>query len=107
VALAQAIGSAYGNGAGDAFLALWRKHIGFIVDYTTGVASKDQKKADKAVADLLGSTKDFGAFLLTCYCSLPPSVGARPAALSPCRNTNSIWPLSDRSSSDAQRCRAS
>ena len=32
VSLSQAIGSVYGQGAQDAFLALWRKHIGFIVD---------------------------------------------------------------------------
>ena len=35
VALSQAIGSVYGDGAESAFLALWRKHIGFFVDYTT------------------------------------------------------------------------
>lgn len=76
VALGQAIGSVYGNGAGDAFLALWRKHIGFIVDYTTGVASKDQKKADQAVANLLGYTKDFSAFLSGANPSLPTTVVA-------------------------------
>src|SRR5262249_32694879 len=41
VALSQAIGSVYGSDAETAFLALWRKHIGFFVDYTTGVAKKD------------------------------------------------------------------
>src|SRR5262245_14364021 len=37
--LAKAIGSVYGKDAGDAFLPLWRKHIGFVVDYTTAKAS--------------------------------------------------------------------
>lgn len=76
VALSQAIGSVYGHGAEEAFLALWRKHIGFIVDYTTGVATKDQKKADKAVNDLLGYTKDFGAFLSAANPNLPTMVVA-------------------------------
>jgi hypothetical protein len=76
VALSQAIGSVYGQGAGDAFLALWRKHIGFIVDYTTGLATKDQKKADQAVNDLLGYTRDFGAFLAAANPNLPANVVA-------------------------------
>jgi hypothetical protein len=76
VALSQAIGSVYGDGAGQAFLALWRKHIGFIVDYTNAVAKKDQKAADKAVNDLLGYTKDFGAFLSSANPNLPTDVVA-------------------------------
>jgi hypothetical protein len=63
VDLSKAIGSVYGMEAEKAFLPLWRKHIGFFVDYTQGVAMKDQAKADKAVADLTGYTQDFGAFL--------------------------------------------
>ncbi|MGH3995592.1 MAG: hypothetical protein ACRDSN_24380, partial [Pseudonocardiaceae bacterium] len=53
VALSKAIGSVYGVDAETAFLALWRKHIGFFVDYTTGVAKKDQAMQDKAVKDLV------------------------------------------------------
>ncbi len=34
VAISQAIGSVYGNDAATQFLAIWRSHIGFIVDYT-------------------------------------------------------------------------
>jgi hypothetical protein len=63
VDLSKAIGSVYGGGAEQAFLALWRKHIGFFVDYATGVATKDKPKQDKAVNDLVGYTQDFGAFL--------------------------------------------
>ena len=51
VDLSKAIGAVYGADAEKAFLPLWRKHIGFFVDYTTGVASKDKAKQDKAVAD--------------------------------------------------------
>ena len=74
--LSQAIGTVYGDGAGQAFLALWRKHIGFIVDYATGVAKKDQKMQDKAVNDLLAYTKDFGAFLSSANPNLPTDVVA-------------------------------
>jgi hypothetical protein len=63
VDLSKAIGMAYGSGAEGAFLALWRKHIGFFVDYATGVATKDKAKQDRAVNDLVGYTQDFGAFL--------------------------------------------
>ncbi len=71
VDLSKAIGSVYGQGAEAAFLPLWRKHIGFFVDYTTGVAAKDKAKADKAVNDLVGYTEDFGAFLNSANPNLP------------------------------------
>jgi hypothetical protein len=74
VALSQAIGSVYGSDAGTAFLALWRKHIGFFVDYTTGVARKDKKAQDKAVQDLIGYASDFAAFLSSANPNLPASV---------------------------------
>ncbi len=61
--LAHAIGSVYGPDAEQAFLPLWRKHIGFVVDYTTGLAVKDKAKQDRAVSDLLQYTQDFAAFL--------------------------------------------
>jgi hypothetical protein len=61
--LAAAIGSVYGQAAQDAFLPLWRKHIGFLVDYTQGVAANDEAKKTKAVNDLIGYTQDFGAFI--------------------------------------------
>src|SRR5881397_522157 len=61
--IAKAIGSVYGADAEKAFLPLWRKHIGFVVDYATGIAAKDKAKQDKAVNDLIGYTEDFAAFL--------------------------------------------
>jgi hypothetical protein len=76
VDLAKAIGSVYGQGAQDAFLPLWRKHIGFFVDYTVGVATKDKVKQDKAVTDLVGYTEDFGAFLSSANPNLPRAVVA-------------------------------
>ena len=74
--IAKAIGSVYGQGAADAFLPLWRKHIGWVVDYTVGVATKDQAKQGKAVSDLLGYTQDFGAFLASANPNLPKSAVA-------------------------------
>jgi hypothetical protein len=63
IALAKAIGMVYGDGAEQAFLPLWRKHIAFVVEYTVGIATKDKAKQNKAVADLVQYTQDFGAFL--------------------------------------------
>lgn len=71
VDLSKAIGLVYGSGAEQAFLALWRKHIGFFVDYTVGVARKDKAKSEKAVNDLVGYTQDFGAFLSGANPNLP------------------------------------
>ncbi len=76
VDVSKAIGLVYGNGAETAFLALWRKHIGFVVDYTTGIATKDKAKADKAVAELVQYTQDFGAFLASANPNLPKAVVA-------------------------------
>lgn len=63
IALSEAIGSVYGDDAGDAFLDLWRTHIGFFVDYTQGVAANDTAKVAQARADLEQYGQDFGAFL--------------------------------------------
>ena len=63
--LAGAIESVYGAEAGDAFLKLWRQHIGFFVDYTAGKATKDDAKANKALKALENYKKDFSEFLDT------------------------------------------
>jgi hypothetical protein len=76
VDISKAIGSVYGQGAEQAFLPLWRKHIGFVVDYTVGVATKDDAKKDKAVSDLVQYTQDFGAFLSSANPYLPKEVVA-------------------------------
>jgi hypothetical protein len=76
IAIGNAIGSVYGMDAERAFLPLWRRHIGFAVDYTVGVATSDKTKADKAVSDLIGYTDDFGAFLASANPNLPKNVVA-------------------------------
>ena len=50
--IGAAIGGLYGDAAKDQFNQIWSAHNGFFVDYTTGVATKDQAKMDKAVQDL-------------------------------------------------------
>ena len=74
--LATSIGSVYGPDAEKAFLPLWRKHIGMVVDYTVGLATRDKTKQDKAVAELVGYTQDFGAFLAAANPNLPKEVVA-------------------------------
>ncbi len=76
VDLSKTVGSVYGLDAEKAFLPLWRKHIGFFVDYTVGVATNDKAKQEKAVADLVQYTKDFGAFIHSASPSLPTNVVA-------------------------------
>ncbi len=63
VALSQAIGSVYGDAAGKQFLALWRDHIGFFVDYTKAKAGKDERGAMAARQGLDDYRAQFGAFL--------------------------------------------
>jgi hypothetical protein len=74
--IAQAIGSVYGPEAEQAFLPLWRQHISFAVDYTQGIATQNKAKQDKAVADLVQYTQDFGAFLSSANPNLPKNVVA-------------------------------
>jgi hypothetical protein len=62
--IGAAIGSIYGTPAEDTFNQIWSAHDGFFVDYTTGVATKDKAKADKAVGDLTGTyVPQFSQFL--------------------------------------------
>jgi len=63
VALSEAVASVYGDEGGEQFLALWRAHIGFFVDYTLGKATGDQAKADEAKTKLDGYRAEFGAFI--------------------------------------------
>jgi len=71
VGLSKAIGSVFGADAETAFLPLWRSHINFVVNYTTGLAAKDKAKQDKAVSDLLGYTRTFGVFINGALPALP------------------------------------
>ena len=63
VELSKAIGSVFGPDVEEQFLGSWRAHIGLFVDYTVGLATKDQAKADKAVADLTSYIDAFGQYL--------------------------------------------
>jgi hypothetical protein len=62
VALSQAVGSVAGPDNGDAFLGLWREHIGFFVDYTLGRATGDDAAVEQALTDLAGYEQAAGAF---------------------------------------------
>ncbi len=71
VDISKAIGSVYGDAAGEAFLPLWRKHIGFFVDYTVAKAKGSKKGQEKAVNNLVGYASDFAAFLNSASPALP------------------------------------
>jgi hypothetical protein len=62
VALAKAVGSVYPD-AEKPFLASWRQHIGFFVNYTLGKATKDDKQVAKAKADLDAYRTSFGELI--------------------------------------------
>lgn len=61
--LAAAVGSAYGDEAGAAFLDMWRTHIGFFVDYATARATGDQAGQDAAREQLEVYFLDLADFL--------------------------------------------
>jgi hypothetical protein len=63
-------GSVYPD-AEATFNDAWKGHIGFVVDYVTGLATDDQAKADQAVADLQGYWESFGTFLSDTIPTLP------------------------------------
>lgn len=50
--LARAIGKAYGDKNGDAFGALWKRHLAQLVDYATAVRKKDSAKQELAAKAL-------------------------------------------------------
>lgn len=74
--LAGAIGLVYGADAESAFLALWRTHIGFFVDYTTATAADDDLGKKAALDALDGYAEDFGAFLEAANPNLPKAAVA-------------------------------
>ena len=70
VALSEAIGSVYPD-AEKPFLASWRQHIGFFVNYTLGKATKDDKQVAKATADLDAYRTSFGQLINSVVPELP------------------------------------
>jgi len=61
VALSNVIAVA-GEENGEAFLGLWREHIGFFVEYTLGRATSDDARADDAALALDGYKLAAGVF---------------------------------------------
>jgi hypothetical protein len=76
VALAETIGSVYPD-AQKPFLASWRQHIGFFVNYTLGKATKDDKQVTKAKADLDAYRTSFGDLINSVIPELPADAVAR------------------------------
>lgn len=70
VALSTAIGSVYPQ-AQAPFLASWRQHITFFVNYTLGKATKNMAMADKARADLDWYRSSFGQLIHSVVPQLP------------------------------------
>jgi hypothetical protein len=76
VAIADAVASAYPE-AKEPFLASWRQHIGFFVDYTLGKATNDATKVTKAKTDLDGYRTSFGQLISSLVPELPADAVAR------------------------------
>jgi hypothetical protein len=70
VALAKTLGSIYPD-AEKPFLASWRQHIGFFVDYTLGKATKNEKQVAQAKADLDAYRTSFGQLINSVVPELP------------------------------------
>ncbi|WP_411714263.1 hypothetical protein [Natronomonas sp.] len=62
VQLADAIGELAGDENRNAFLSLWRDHIGFFVDYAAATAGNDEQGQADAIGDLDGYTDSAGGF---------------------------------------------
>lgn len=52
--LSKAVGSVYGDKAGEQFKEIWSSHIGYFVNYVTATAKKDEEGRKKALKDLDG-----------------------------------------------------
>jgi hypothetical protein len=70
VALAKTLGSVYPD-AEKPFLASWRQHIGFFVDYTLGKATENDKQVAKAKAELDAYRVSFGQLINSVIPELP------------------------------------
>jgi hypothetical protein len=62
-ALAEVMAALYGEAAGQQFLALWRAHIDYYVDYALATAAGDADGAAEALENLELYREDFGRFL--------------------------------------------
>lgn len=51
-ALSGVLGGAYGAETGERFLALWREHVGLLLDYTAAKREDEEEAAERAIAGL-------------------------------------------------------
>ncbi len=76
VALAKTVGSVYPK-AQAPFLASWRQHIGFFVNYTLGKATKNAAMVAKAKSDLDSYRTSFGQLIHSVIPELPADAVAK------------------------------
>jgi hypothetical protein len=76
VALSKTVGSVYPDAA-KPFLASWRQHIGFFVNYTLGKATKNAAMVTKAKSDLNGYRTSFGQLINSVVPELPADAVAK------------------------------
>lgn len=75
--LSAAVGSVYGQEAGDKFYEIWSSHIGFFVNYTVAASKGDKAGMDKAVTDLNGYVEAISTFLSGANPNLPKDAVAQ------------------------------
>lgn len=75
--LAAAVGSVYGEEAGNTFYEIWNSHIGFFVDYTVAAKAGDQAGMDKAVQNLNGYVDGISTFFSEANPNLPKEAVAQ------------------------------
>ncbi|MCT4779901.1 MULTISPECIES: hypothetical protein [Exiguobacterium] len=61
--LSAAVGSVYGDEAGEAFKEIWSSHIGYFVDYVKATGAKDEEAKQKALKELDEYRVEQAAFL--------------------------------------------
>ncbi|MDQ3065150.1 MAG: hypothetical protein M3Q36_02670 [bacterium] len=76
-ALADAVGSVYGDEAREQFYKIWASHIGFFVDYTVAAKGGDKAGMDKAVQNLNGYVEAISDFLSKANPNLPKDAVAQ------------------------------
>jgi hypothetical protein len=76
VALSKTVGSAYPD-AEKPFLASWRQHIGFFVNYTLGKATKNNALVTKANKQLDNYRTSFGQLIHSVISQLPADAVAK------------------------------
>lgn len=75
--LSNAVGSVYGEEAGQKFYEIWKSHIGFFVDYTVAAKKGDQAGMDQAVQNLNGYVAAVSTFLSDANPNLPKEAVAQ------------------------------